>query len=418
MASPRACTSAPIGLTLTRSRYLRAPVISGLSQLLGLVQIALLTRATDTGIATDAYFLLFGFALLPSQILVAGVWYPMLINKVGTTPRTHHLLRVAAPSLVVVAVLGGTVLLALRDRLPANAELMVPLLITNGMIAVSLWFDALWLAARGRATWFAGVALPANAFACVALALPWTTLDRRVVAMLVGLVVGNALLWLYFRVTRMGPRSEQLPTGTGSARSSASWFLAKSASGHVGLNLVQALALTLPASSVTILSILTRVVGSTSTTAINALMPTLVNANQSSREPALRFLWLVSAPLTAALVVTSVVSAVLGFDPVTYAAVGIGWVIAASGNAVAQRLAYRFLDPAASRVSIVVMFAILAVLGVAAATGTLSLPILVVGCVTIEAVTAMALLWVLNAQNSTVLIFIAWCLTVVTGLFL
>lgn len=416
MAPPSSDTHAHTERTLIRSRHFRAPVVSGVSQLLGLIQIGLLTRASDTGIATDAYFLLFGFALLPSQILVAGVWYPMLINDAGTTLRTHRQLKVAAPTLVAMAVLGGTVLLTVSDRLPPNAAPMVALLVANGVIATSLWFTTLWLAAQGRATWFAGVALPANAAACLMLAMPWTTLSVRVIAMLVGLTLGNALLWLYFRIRRLGPRQEQLPIGSGSARATVTWFFAKSATGHVGLNAIQALALVLPASSITILSILTKVVGSISTTAINALMPTLVNANQHSQEPALRFLWRTSVPLSMFLVAVSTIALVKTNTSVAYVAIGLGWLAAINANAVAQRLAYRFLPPSASRVSILVMLAVLASLGTMAAFDALSLPILVIGLVTIEAATAIMLLWVLNVRNSTGLVLLTWGLTMTIGI--
>jgi hypothetical protein len=315
-----------------------------------------------------------------------------------------------------MAVLGGTVLLIVSDRLPPNAAPMVALLVANGVITTSLWFTTLWLAAQGRATWFAGVALPANAVACVMLAMPWTTLSVRVIAMLVGLTLGNALLWLYFRIRRLGPRQEQLPIGSGSARATVTWFFAKSATGHVGLNAIQALALVLPASSITILSILTKVVGSISTTAINALMPTLVNANQSSQEPALRFLWRTSVPLSMFLVVVSTIALVKTNVSVAYVAIGLGWLAAINANAVAQRLAYRFLPPSASRVSILVMLVVLASLGTMAAFDALSLPLLVIGFVTIEAATAITLLWVLNVRNSTGLVLLTWGLTMTIGI--
>ena len=84
------------------TRIARGPVASAASQAAGLVQVGLLLLHGGATNATDTYFYLFTFGLTPTQILIVGVMYPLLLNGESLTRRGLVRIRRATPALAAV----------------------------------------------------------------------------------------------------------------------------------------------------------------------------------------------------------------------------------------------------------------------------------------------------------------------------
>jgi hypothetical protein len=167
-------------------------------------------------------------------------------------------------------------------------------------------------------------------------------------------------------------------------------------------------AVTLPASGVTMLSLANRLVGAVATTLTNAVMPSLVHQSTETPRAARRFLRLLLAALGASGIVATAVTAALDSDLVVAAAVVALWVAASSAAAVAQRTSFRFLPPRAAGTTMAAVLVIVA--ATVAFSGTPGFDVVVLLCAyaALDASTAGLLLWRLKDRSAGVVAFLAF----------
>lgn len=367
--------------------------LSVASQAVGAAQLVLLTRAGGAGIATDAYFFLFTMALLPVQVLLVGVSYPLRLR--GAQPGTSRRYSRMTPPLSAAATLAGALWLLHIGRLPDHAPWLIGLLALNGWIAAWVWDLAVTHAASGRPNLLAAVALPANTVAVIAIVYPWQPPALRVAVMIGGLLLGNlaAVLWVRRVCSPVDPRAE-----TATSDTYGGWYFAKSVTGHGALALTQGIAATLPPAGVTAFAVATRIVGGIGTTTISAVLPRYVHASSASVEDGLRILklaMLVSATLMGLLVIWSM------FVTSDYRAVvalsGI-WLVATATNTVLQRLSYRFLPPSVAVLSILAVLAAMAGLTIVSTRPFFTLEHVITAAILTDALPAVLLLRVLGRR--------------------
>lgn len=373
------------------------PAVSLVSQAVGLVQLGLLFVQAGANTATDAYFYLFNMSILPTLILINAVMYPLLINDQKMSQRGLVRVRWVTPALGIAFVAAGALWL---DRSGRLGPALVPLVFVNAANAVAqalVWFKAVCAQAAGGTRWIAGVALPANMVAVAVLLLPWGSAAATVTAMVSALVLGN--LTLVVIMMRMGVGDVVLADARTTGKHSTSgtvWFFSRASVGYVGLTLMQSTAVLLPAASLTILSLATKVVGSVSTTFVNARLPALVHQNTESTTAARGFL----RNLTLMVGTTSAggLMIVVCFrrDLLVPALALAAWLLASSSAAVAQRLSFRFLPPNASGITIGGVVVVEACALLSAGTPGFDLNLLLSSYAAIDAVTAVLLLWLLK----------------------
>lgn len=343
---------------------LRAPVVSLASQASGLVQLVLIIARVGTDKATDTYFYLFNLGFVPISCIIVGMMYPSLINDLRMSRRGLRTIRWVTPVTSAAFVAGGAVWLHVNGRLePALTGLIIASGV-NAVVQTQLWFRAVAAEAGGSAIWICGVALPPNVLAVLALVYPWGSSAAAMTAMVAGLVAGNLGFLGYMEWRRIGGRILATAPERSTRRGSSFWFLGMSSVAFVGQTLMQSLAVLLPTSSITLLNVAYKIVGSVSATFVNATMPVLLHQDTDSPRAARRFLRL--AVVVIALAGSGMVAGVLFFRPdLAIPAVVLAlWLVASSASAAGMRMSFRFLPPAALRrtIAVVVVVAILAVL--------------------------------------------------------
>ena len=360
-------------------RYLGAPGLSLASQVVGLLQLAALLWIYGPSNATDAYFYLFNLGNLPTQILIVGVLYPLLINDDRVTRKRAVKFGIWVPACAPLVVAIGTAWLVVNGRVTAALVPIIILAAINAVLQARLWFYAVIAEAGGVPHWIAAVALPANFLATVTLLFPWGSSMSSVTAMMVALTIANGAFLVATVRSRISIRvMQELPEIPTRRRHAQWWFFAKSGTSYGGLMVIQSLALILPPATLTLLTLPVKIVGSVSATFVNAVMPMLVH--QATESPAaarkfLRILVILLGPVGAAGVAVSAMFAPDYFLEVLVVSL---WLVASAASAVAGRMAYRFLEPKASRVTMVVVPAI--VIGVSASTLSSSFGLLALLC--------------------------------------
>ncbi|SDC46653.1 hypothetical protein [Nocardioides lianchengensis] len=335
-------------------RLFRGSALSLASQGIGVIQLFALLWRTGATNATDAYFYLFNLGLLPTQILTVGVMYPMMLSDDRLSRPGARRLMLAVPALSIASVLAGSGWLAAAGRVPDSLLPVVVLAAANAAVQAVLWQRAMAAAASGSPEWEAAVALPANLLATAVIAVPLSSSTATVTAMMSALLIGNTgflLAALYRKAGR--PALDGLPEERTARRGTHWWFLGKSGTGYGGLMVLQSLAVLLPTSALTFLSIAIKIVGSVAATFVNSVMPKLVHQGTTSPEGGRRFLRLTAATIAPVGVVGVIGVAVVRPDLTLGALVIALWLLASSSAATAQRMAFRFLAPSASRVTLV-----------------------------------------------------------------
>jgi hypothetical protein len=192
------------------------------------------------------------------------------------------------------------------------------------------------------------------------------------------------------------------------------WFLGKASIGYTSQVVLSTLAVTLPASSVTVLSLANKVVGAISTTLTNAVMPVLVHQATETYAAARRFLRVLVGLLLLVGFVGTVMVALIDSRHVVAAMVVSLWTMTSAAAAVAQRTAFRFLPAQAAGG---VMAAVLVIVTVTvAAAGLPGFDVIVLLCAyaALDAATAMLLLWSLKDRAASAATAVAF--TVLLGL--
>jgi hypothetical protein len=370
----------------------RGPVASVLSQATGLLQLGLLLLHGGATRATDNYFYLFGLGLTPVLILVLGVMYPLLVSE-AISRRGLQRIRFATPLICALVVVCGAAWVA-SQRGPAGAlPTIASLLAVNAVLQALLHFRAVAAEADGDALWISGIALPANASACAVLVFPWASSAAAAVAMSAALVVGNAVCLVVMTRRRIGQAVLDKAAQRQSGQLGSSWFFARSAIGYACSNLLTSLAVLLPASGLTILSIAAKLAAAASNTLVNAVMPALVHRTTESPAAARRFLVGMTGLLggLGALAVTVVA---ISFGNYLAAAVVIAlWVISATACSAAQRMAFRFLPASAMAAPTVAVVVITALATVASRAPGFQVLVLLCAYAALDSVTAGILLW-------------------------
>jgi hypothetical protein len=394
----------------------RGPAASVASQAIGLLQIGLLLLHGGVTNATDTYFYLFTLGLTPILILVMGVMYPMLLNGQPISRRGLRRIRLAATFSAVACVLGGYGWLAANREMDATLLIVAVFLSANAVLQAQLYSRAAAAEAGGNALWISGIALPANVGACAALAWPWGSSNAATIAMVAGLVIGNAGSLAFITQRRVGQEVlDAVPVDAPANRGSL-WFFGKASTGYVSQGLLATLAVTLPASSVTVLSVASKVVGALAATLINSVMPVLVHQATQSTRAARRFLRLLVCLLVVAGALATVAARIVAPDYLLAVIVISVWTISASAAAVAQRTSFRFLP---ARAAGGVMAAILAIVALTTALATLpgfNLVVLLCAYASLDAATAALLLWPLKERAvGMIAVVLLICLAVTAG---
>ena len=363
--------------------------------------VGLLYRHGATA-STDAYFYLFGFGLLPVQILVVGVFYPLLLNEQRISRRGAMRFYRWTPFIAVLTVTAGGVVLAATGRMTTTVIVTAVLCAANAAVQGALWCRAVTVEASGEARFVASVALPANLAALTVLVFPWPTSAWTVNAMMLGLLAGNLALFAVFYRRRLGSDVVAgLPASPGrSQRRGFLWFFGKSAVGYGGSLTIQSISLTLPASALTLLAVPSKIVASVSTTFVNAVVPKYVHQQSASAAFANRLLarlLSVEAALTSAIVLGI---AVAGVPYVALAAAVALWLLASTSAAVSQRVSFRFLHPRASRATMLVVPVVVVAAAVSTRSPNFNLTALVCAYALIDGGTSLLLLTALRLRRA------------------
>jgi hypothetical protein len=367
-------------------------VASALSQATGLLQLGLLLLHGGATHATDNYFYLFGLGLTPVLILVLGVMYPLLVSE-AITQRGLRRIHVASPLIAALSVACGAAWVA-SQRGPTGAlPAIASLLAVNAVLQALLHFRAVAAEADGDALWISGIALPANSSACAVLVFPWASSALAAVAMSAALVVGNAACLVVMTRRRIGQAVLDKAAQRQSGQLSSSWFLARSTIGYACSNVLTSLAVLLPASGLTILSIAAKLAASVSNTLVNAILPALVHRSTQSPAAARRFLVGMTVLLGGLGTVLVTVVAISFGNYLTSALVIALWVISATACAAAQRMAFRFLPARAMAAPTIAVVVIVALTTVASLTSGFHALVLLCAYASLDSVTAGILLW-------------------------
>lgn len=335
---------------------LRAPVLSLASQASGLLQLGVLLWRYGASNATDAYFYLFNMGNLPVQILTVGVLYPMLLNDDRITKKGARRFGVWVPVATSGAIGIGCIWLSLQGRSSPDILPIYVLAACNAFVQARLWFLAVASEAEGKPAWMAAVALPANTLATLVMLLPWWSSAATVTAMLAGLFAANIGYLMLMVAQRAGQNVlNNLPEIPVRRHSAHWWFLTKSFVGYGGLTIVQSLALVLPPSTLTLLTLPMKIVASVAATFVNAVMPRLVHQSTESPAVARRFLRLLVALLGIVGLLGTLGIYIIFPTYLVQGAVVALWLVAAASASVAQRLMFRFLPPSSSRITLLVV---------------------------------------------------------------
>lgn len=379
-------------LKVDRSIF-RAPALSLASQIIGMIQLFVLLWRYGATNATDAYFYLFNLGNLPSQILLVGVLYPMLLNDQKISRRSARLFG-AGVSLVGIAAVGvGALWLFRTGRVDPDIVPIIGFSAANAFFQCMLWYRAVAAEAGGVPQWVSAIALPANLLATLVILLPWSSSTSTVTAMTAALAAANCVLFLVMTRLKVG-RSviESLPETPAERHNAPWWFLSKSAVAYGGLMVIQSASLVLPPSTLTLLTVPMKIVASVSATFTNAILPRLIHQKSTSPESGRYFLQIAAVILGGVGSVTSLIF-IIFFEQYAVIAVVVSlWLVSSAAASVAQRLAFRFLKPSASRVTIGVVPVIVVATLVSAKSENFGLVPLLCAYATVDGVTATLLL--------------------------
>ncbi|MBY4382838.1 hypothetical protein HQO24_13565 [Rhodococcus fascians] len=376
---------------------LRGPILSLASQGTGVVQLALLIWQNGANTSTDAYFYLWNLGLLPTSTLLVGVLYPMLLSERRISRRGVNILLWSAPVLGLAFVGVGAAWLEWNGKLGSALLPIVVCSAANAFVQALVWSRAVLSEAEGDPRWMSGIALPANILAVATLIAPWSNPVQAVTAMLCALIVGNVGLLVVMRMMGVGQHIlDTVPKQTSGSKSGAGWFFARSSVGQVALVLIQSTAVLLPASSLTILSVATKIVGAASATLVNAVVPTLVHQSTDSPKAGHKFLsvlWIGLAPIGIA----GGIIAAVWFREFLIPVVIVGvWLVSATTAAVAQRMTFRFLPPSASRLTMISVSAVALAVIASSRMSTFDLNVLLAAYAAVDAAGAVLLLFALK----------------------
>ena len=319
--------------------------------------------------------------------------YPALLNKTGISRRGLGHIRWVTPLLSVVFVAGGSLWLGSRGRL-GSALLGVALFsAVNAAIQALTWYRAVAAEASGNAFWISGVALPANVLGLAALLYPWPAPNNAMTAMTGALMAGNLGLLVFLRARKVGSSVIESAPVRSQSPGGPFWFLSLASLQFIGQTFLQSLAVLLPPSTVTLLNIGYKIVGSVSATFVNASMPLLIHQTTSSSWAARRFQRIVVIVTAAAGAAIALGTRIVYPNLLQPAVIVAIWLVTSSAWAVATRISFRFLAPRATARTMAVLIAVVALTGLSSHSSGFSLVVLLCAYAAIDGASAMLLLW-------------------------
>jgi hypothetical protein len=402
--------SAALAEPMRRRRHsaLAAQLCALASQAGGALQLLLLLRA-GTSRSTDAYFLCFAAGQLVTSIWVLGVVYPRHLadpsrSWAGVTARAMW----TAAGLVLVAT-GYALTIGYSWRTLLGISL--PLVVAATAAAAATTYAAA-LGCSGRPLPLAGVALPANAAACLGLAT--AVLTRPSLAgpfMCIGLAAGNVLLAVGLR-RRAEPIMSVVATPAGGrpkAPSGDKWLLVGSIAGGLSPVLFQALVASFPKGELTEFGVVTRLGLALTTVGLNAMLPLMLSWRYVATVRLRQLTWagvLMSVP-AAVLVRVAVGRDVLGtsLDGSVLAAL-VAWALLCPSTNIAARLVVLRNDFRVFRWTAAANLTLTAAAGAVAVARHDLLPV-ALGYLSVEAAVTGLLLYVIGWRVATVAIAVA-----------
>lgn len=384
-----------------------ATFLAGITQLLGLGQIALMLWPSGASQATNAYFLMATWTQLPVQVILIGLMYPVWLRGLGHSSSQSRAWIGATPLLSIAAAL----IAALFFR---GLSGHYPMLITHaalfgviGVLSAVAWSGAIKLSSEGKPGWLASVTLAANLLACVCLvAFNPSTSGGRVTALLVGQTVG----WLvgiaviaacnpgvYAAIWSGLPLPNALTERT-SDRGNY-WFLMQASAGYGAHVTIQTQTAALPSTELSTLGVFTRVLAGLSALTTNAILPRLVHSGSLNSFAVYRYVRISSlATLVAAL--TLLMLGASGWVPLAFALMVIpGWFAAVSLNAAMKRVAVRRLPPKVAWISTTANLSMPVVVVALAAVGHLSFGLVLGATVALDLLPGVALALILRQRR-------------------
>lgn len=375
---------------------LRAPVVSLISQVIGLGQLILIVLRAGTNVATDAYFYLFNLGMVPISCVIVGMMYPALLNKTRMSRRGLDRIRWITPLLSVVFVAGGSLWLGSHGRLGAGLLGVAFFSALNAVVQALLWYRAVAAEASGNAFWISGVALPANVLALLVLIYPWSSPALAMTVMTGALVAGNLGLLAVLHQRRVGSAVIESAPLRSASTGGPLWFLSLASLQYIGQAFLPSLAVLLPPSTVTLLNIGYKIVASVSATFVNASMPLLIHQETDSPRAARRFLRIVVAVVAAGGIAIAIATWMVRPELLAPAVIIAIWLITSSASAVAMRMSFRFLAPHATARTMTVLVVVVALAVFSSHGAGFSLVVLLCAYAAIDGASAMLLLWPLR----------------------
>jgi hypothetical protein len=386
-----------------------------------MAQLALLLLRVGADEATDAYFYLFNLGMIPIHGIIVGVMYPSLLNHERLSKRNLATIRWLTPLICLTVVGAGAGWLWVNERLQENLFPLALLCMANAVVQARLWYRAVAAEAGGKASWIAGVALPPNVIATVALLISWQSATAAMSAMVGGLLLGNLGLLAVMASREIGELVVEQQASTRASQKGPLWFFSMASAGLVGRTVLQSLAVFLPPSSITLLNVAFKIVGSVSATFVNATMPLLVHSESDSIGPGRRFLRVVTVGVIACAGVALLAVALLRPDYLLPATVTAAWLVGSSAAAVANRMSYRFLTPRTTGTrSMLVLVVIIGLAILTAHQPGFTLIVLLCAYTAIDGANATLLLWALkdrliSALNAALVLVVA-CIWAIVAL--
>ena len=332
--------------------YAGPSVAAATSQLLGLVQYALLFAFSGSGVGSDSFFLLSSLGLICVNILVVGYLYPSLLRGAKLRARSVQLIGLVAATGSASCVLAGWAFLEAADK---SFELLglCALALALGSAVMAVYFVyAVAAAALGNAMWLSCAALPQSVLACASLLVVIrSSLDTKVAVLSVSVLVGSMLslsfaVWDHRRYRQVESVVVETSDEARSSTRSTGWYLANSMLGYGGSTVMQMTTATLAASSLTYVSLVQKLVAGFGMVITNSLLPRLVNLNSSDRHTAIHYVRAMTFALSIVYVVAATASAIIGWRDFVWVAICVAWILSTSASASLQRVAFRFARPA------------------------------------------------------------------------
>lgn len=403
-------------------RGMRPSVLAGMSQGLGLLQLLLLLQGVGAGPESDAFFLIFGWGQLPTQIILLGVLYPLWLRKAYVSVATQRSFILLAGIGGAIFSVGSAVFLVMLDKGYPSIWLHASILAAFSFCSACGWAFSLHTASRGNADWLSSVSLLPSLFACaVLMALVREDLSLRVTGLAGGFLAGSlGFLLILHRsgLTRLPVVEAASPIGGVDRDRGSIWFGLKSTTGYGAAMLMQSVTATLPATALTLVGVVSRVVGGFSTIVTNTILPRLVHSESNSADAGLKYGWISVAISSGIGSIAIAGGLVFGSEFWAYALIACAWICASSLSASVQRVALRFLPPRYSLVSIVVAFGVPTALVVATVLGASSLAVVLCSFVLLDLAIAVILCVLLGKRLLAICAVMACAFLLATGILL